>query len=64
MFVADRALDESHVVGQVPLVHGCVLSLGPVPPAPVEAALRTPWHVAAVAGPDCGALVGIPDRAR
>ncbi|WP_028050339.1 FtsK/SpoIIIE domain-containing protein [Cellulomonas sp. URHD0024] len=62
--VADQVLDESHVAGQTPLVHGCVLSLGPLPRSSAETALRADWHVATVAGPACGVLVGVPDRAR
>ena len=62
--VADQVLDESHVAGQAPLVHGCVLGLGPVARPSAEEALRVDWHVAVVAGPDCGVLVGLPDRTR
>lgn len=62
--VADQVLDESHVAGQPPLVHGCALSLGPVPRPSAEEALRADWHVAVVAGPRCGVLVGLPDRTR
>ncbi|WP_426592796.1 FtsK/SpoIIIE domain-containing protein [Cellulomonas sp. McL0617] len=62
--VADQVLDEAHVAGQPPLVHGCVLSLGPVARPSAEEALRLDWHVAVVAGPDSGVLVGLPDRVR
>lgn len=62
--VADQLLDETHVAGQVPLVHGCVLTLGERPRPSAEDAMRSDWHVAVVAGSDCGALLGLPDRTR
>ena len=58
--VADVVLDEHHVVGQPPLVEGCVLRPGPGSRADAELAVRADWHVAVVAGPDCGGLGAVP----
>lgn len=59
-FVADAVLDEHHVVGQPPLVDGCVLrsERGGRPDA--EVAVGADWHVAVVAGPDCGGVAAVP----
>ncbi|WP_028044863.1 FtsK/SpoIIIE domain-containing protein [Cellulomonas sp. URHE0023] len=62
VFVAQQVLDDSHVAGHVPLVHGCVLSLGPDARPSAEEALRADWHVAVVAGPDCGVRLGLRDN--
>ena len=58
--VADVVLDEHHVVGQPPLVEGCVLRAGPGSRTDAELAVRADWHVAVVAGPDCGGLAAVP----
>ncbi|KQY24569.1 hypothetical protein ASD16_03315 [Cellulomonas sp. Root485] len=58
--VADAVLDEHHVVGQPPLVEGCVLRVGPGSRTGSELAVRADWHVAVVAGPDSGGLAAVP----
>ncbi|MBO3083815.1 FtsK/SpoIIIE domain-containing protein [Cellulomonas fengjieae] len=58
--VGDVALDEHHVVGQPPLVHGCVLRTGTGAPSEAVLAVRSPWHVAVVAGPDSGGVLAVP----
>ena len=60
--VGDAVLDEHHVVGQPPLVEGCVLRAGPGSRAGAELAVRADWHVAVVAGPDSGGLAAVPAR--
>lgn len=59
--VADVPLDDHHVVGQPPLVEGCVLRVGVGPRPPAEIAALAPWHVAVVAGPDCGSVLALPE---
>lgn len=71
--VGDAVLDEHHVVGQPPLLDGCVLRAGPGSRPVAELAVRSDWHVAVVAGPDSGGIapvlaegplrVGPPERA-
>lgn len=58
--VADAVLDDHHVVGQPPLVEGCVLRAEPGGRPDAEAALGADWYVAVVAGPDCGGVAMVP----
>lgn len=57
--VGDAVLDEHHVVGQPPLVAGCLLRTGQGSPVDAELAVRADWHVAVVAGPDSGGLAPV-----
>lgn len=57
--VGGRTLDGSHTVGHAPLVAGAVVRLGPGPVDPAVLAVRAPWHVAVLAGPAAGDLVGL-----
>ncbi len=59
--VADAVLDDHHVVGQAPLVEGCVLRPSPGPADAAVLAVRADWHVAVVAGPDSAGLLALPD---
>lgn len=54
-----RALDDEHPCGTYPLLAGAELRLSRGPTPPDETALLAPFHLAVVAGPDCGALVGL-----
>lgn len=58
--VADAVLDDHHVVGQPPLVEGCVLRAEPGGRRDAEVAVAADWHVAVVAGPDSGGLAAVP----
>ncbi|KQR16709.1 FtsK/SpoIIIE domain-containing protein [Cellulomonas sp. Leaf334] len=58
--VADAVLDEHHVVGQPPLVEGCVLRAEPGARPDAEVAVGADWFVAVVAGPDSGGLAAVP----
>ncbi|WP_158580739.1 FtsK/SpoIIIE domain-containing protein [Cellulomonas rhizosphaerae] len=57
--VGGRTLDDSHAVGHAPLVLGAVVRLGPGLVDPAVLAVRAPWHVAVLAGPAAGDLVGL-----
>ena len=57
--VDETILDDDQLTGQVPLLAGTVLRVGAGPADLARAALRAPWHLAVVAGPDCGALVAV-----
>ncbi|MET0789695.1 MAG: FtsK/SpoIIIE domain-containing protein [Cellulomonas sp.] len=54
-------LDDHHLVGQPPLVDGCVLRVGAGRRPAATVAAHAAWHVAVVAGPDCGGLLAVPD---
>ncbi|MEZ0449872.1 hypothetical protein, partial [Cellulomonas sp. ICMP 17802] len=58
--VDDVVLDDHHLVGQPPFVDGCVLRPGAGPPPLAPAAAHAAWHVAVVAGPDCGGVLTVP----
>lgn len=53
------AVDDEHPCGRYPLLAGAELRLTRGPTPRDESALHARFHVAVVAGPDCGALVGV-----
>lgn len=53
------AVDDAHPCGRYPFLAGAELRLSRGPTPPDEAALHARFHVAVVAGPDCGALAGV-----
>ncbi|WP_258726376.1 FtsK/SpoIIIE domain-containing protein [Cellulomonas sp. NS3] len=53
------AVDDEHPCGRYPLLAGAELRLRRGPTPPDEAALHARFHVAVVAGPDCGALAAV-----
>ncbi|MGV8967646.1 MAG: FtsK/SpoIIIE domain-containing protein [Cellulomonas sp.] len=57
--VDETVLDADQLTGQVPLLAGAILRVGAGPVDRDRAALRAAWHVAVVAGPDCGALFAL-----
>ncbi|GAA2726197.1 FtsK/SpoIIIE domain-containing protein [Cellulomonas aerilata] len=57
--VDNAVLDDDQRTGRAPLVAGAVLRLGRGSPDPELHALRSPWHLAVVGGPDSGALVAL-----
>ncbi|WP_315097862.1 hypothetical protein, partial [uncultured Cellulomonas sp.] len=61
--VDEVPLADDHLVGQPPLVDGCVLRAEPGPPSVTQAALRADAHVAVTAGPDCGGVLALPPGA-
>ncbi|MBO1750978.1 FHA domain-containing protein [Actinotalea sp. BY-33] len=60
-WVEGRRLDEDHVAGVVPWVHGAQVDLGVPGPDPVVLAHRAGWHLAVVDGPGAGEL-GVPGQ--
>src|SRR5690554_5182429 len=59
------ALDDAHRTGTFPLVAGARLRVGDpqVSDAGATAAVRAPWHLAVVGGPDAGTLWPVPEGA-
>ncbi|MFS0702426.1 FHA domain-containing protein, partial [Cellulomonas sp. 179-A 4D5 NHS] len=53
------AVDDAHPCGRYPFLAGAELRLSRGPTPRDEAALHARFHVAVVAGPDCGALAGV-----